>query len=172
LRLTTAKTKKISTMPNQQVTLRPTEKSDLDFLFQFQLNEEAAYLAAFMPKNHTDRESYREKYTRFLHDPTINMQTILVDNVLAGSIAKFEMEGAAEITYWLDRSFWGRGVATSALHRFLLLEPARPIVGRVAFDNFGSQKVLINCGFRKVGADRGFASARQAEIEELIYQLP
>ncbi|WP_221766297.1 GNAT family N-acetyltransferase [Hymenobacter metallilatus] len=116
-------------------------------------------------------EAYREKYSRFLHDPTIHMHTILVDAVLAGSIAKFELHGNAEITYWLDRSFWGRGVATAALRSFLQLEPACPLTGRVAFDNFGSQKVLTNCGFHKVGTDTGFASARQAEIEEFIYQL-
>jgi len=158
-------------MQNQQVKLRPTEKSDLDFLFQFQLDEEAAYLAAFMPKNHTDKEAYREKYNRFLHDSTINMQTILVDDVLAGSIAKFEIEGDAEITYWLDRRFWRQGVATTALQHFLLIEQTRPLFGRVAFDNVGSQKVLTNCGFLKIGADTGFANARQAEIEEFIYRL-
>ena len=159
-------------MQNQRVKLRPTEKSDLDFLFQFQLDEEAAYLAAFMPKDHTNKAAYREKYTRFLHDPTINMQTILVDDVLAGSIAKFEMEGGAEITYWLDRRFWRQGVATTALQYFLLIEQTRPLFGRVACDNFGSQKVLTNCGFLKIGVDKGFASARQAEIEEFIYRLP
>ncbi|RSK44626.1 GNAT family N-acetyltransferase [Hymenobacter perfusus] len=159
-------------MANLQITLRLTKEADLDALFQFQLNEEAAYLAAFMPKDHTNKEAYREKYRRFLRDPTIHMQTILVDGELAGSIAKFEIEGEAEITYWLDRRCWGRGVATAALRHFLELEPARPLFGRVAFDNFGSQKVLTHCGFRKVGTDNGFASARQAEIEEFIYQLP
>jgi len=158
-------------MSNQQVTLRPTKEADLDVLFRFQLNEEAAYLAAFMPKNHTDRAAYLAKYRRFLLDPTIHMQSILVDGELAGSIAKFEMEGNAEITYWLDRRCWGRGVATAALRSFLLLELARPLFGRVAFDNFGSQKVLTNCGFNKAGTDKGFANARQAEIEEFIYQL-
>ncbi|GGG54276.1 GNAT family N-acetyltransferase [Hymenobacter glacieicola] len=107
-------------MQNQQVKLRPTEKSDLDSLFQFQLDEEAAYLAAFMPKDHTNQAAYREKYTRFLHDSTINMQTILVDEVLAGSIAKFEMEGDAEITYWLDRRFWDKAWQPPRCNTFCL----------------------------------------------------
>jgi RimJ/RimL family protein N-acetyltransferase len=57
------------------------------------------------------------------------------------------------------------------LKNFLNLETARPLFGRVAFDNLGSQKVLENCGFVKIGTDRGFANARQAEIEEFIYRL-
>ncbi|QNH63844.1 GNAT family N-acetyltransferase [Hymenobacter sediminicola] len=158
-------------MPHKSIQLRPTTEVDLAHLFRFQLDEEAAYLAAFMPKDHTDQAAYLAKYRRFLLDPTIHMQSIVVDEELAGSIAKFEIEGDAEITYWLDRHFWGRGVATAALRSFLQLEPARPLFGRVAFDNFGSQKVLTNCGFRKVGTDKGFASARQVEIEEFIYQL-
>ncbi|QIL76626.1 GNAT family N-acetyltransferase [Hymenobacter sp. HDW8] len=158
-------------MQQIQVTLRPTERADLEFLFQFQLDEEAGYLAAFMPENHTDKEAYVEKYTRFLNDPTIHMQTILVDEIIAGSISKFEREGDAEITYWIDRRFWGKGVATTALMNFLILENTRPIFGRVAFDNLGSQRVLERCGFVKIGTDKGFANARQTEIEEFIYKL-
>jgi RimJ/RimL family protein N-acetyltransferase len=158
-------------MQQRQVELRPTEKSDLAFLFQFQLDEEAGYLAAFMPENHTDKEAYVEKFTKFLNDPTIHMQTILVDETIAGSIAKFEREGEAEITYWIDRNFWGKGVATTALQRFLTIENTRPILGRVAFDNLGSQRVLEKCGFVKIGTDKGFANARQTEVEEFIYKL-
>ena len=99
------------------------------------------------------------------------MQTIIVDKIIAGSVSKFEMGGDAEITYWIDKQFWGKGVATKALNEFLKNEKARPIFGRVAFDNFGSQKVLEKCGFVKIGTDKGFANERQAEIEEFIYKL-
>ena len=99
------------------------------------------------------------------------MRTIKVDGVIAGSIAKFVMENEAEITYWFDKKFWGQGIATAALHEFLKLEQTRPLRGRVAFDNYASQKVLEKCGFVKTGTDKGFANARQAEIEELIYKL-
>ena len=67
--------------------------------------------------------------------------------------------------------FWGKGVATNALKEFLKNENTRPIFGRVAFDNFGSQKVLEKCNFIKIGTDKGFANARQAETEEFIYKL-
>jgi RimJ/RimL family protein N-acetyltransferase len=158
-------------MQNKQVKLRRSQKADLEFFFQFQLDKEAIYLAAFTPKNPADKEAYFEKYAKFLDDPTINMQTILVDGTVAGSISKFEMEGDAEITYWIDRNFWGKGIATAALQNLLAIESARPIFGRVAFDNLGSQRVLEKCGFIRIGEDRGFANARQAEIEEFIYRL-
>lgn len=99
------------------------------------------------------------------------MQTILVAETIAGSMAKLEVVGRAEFTYWLNRPFWGKGITTSALNAFLTLESTRPLGGRVAFDNRGSQRVLEKNGFMKIGMSNGFASARQAEITEFIYQL-
>lgn len=156
---------------DSEIILRPTDVSELERFFTFQLDKEANYLAAFTSKDPADKTAYMEKHTKFLNDPTINTQTIMVNNIIAGSISKFEMEGEAEITYWIDKKFWGKGVATTALKKFLIIENVRPIFGRVAFDNLGSQKVLEKCGFVKIGTDKGFANARQAEIEEFIYKL-
>ncbi|MBS1795482.1 MAG: GNAT family N-acetyltransferase [Acidobacteria bacterium] len=156
---------------NYTIELRPTEKSDLEILFEFQLDEEAKYLAAFVSEDRTDKAAFLEKYSKILADPTTNNRTILVGETIAGSIAKFEIEGEAEITYWIDRNYWGKGIATAALKNFLTVEAARPLFGRTAFDNFGSQKVLEKCGFVKIGTDRGYANARGKEIEEFIYRL-
>lgn len=153
------------------IVLRRTEVSDLEIFFQFQLDNEASYLAAFTPENPTDRSAYLNKHTQLLNEPTVNNQTIIVNNAIVGSIAKFEIAGEAEITYWIDRNFWVQGIATKALSTFLAIEPARPIFGRAAFDNFGSQKVLEKCGFVKIGKDQGFANARQTVIDEFIYKL-
>ncbi|PSK83747.1 RimJ/RimL family protein N-acetyltransferase [Prolixibacter denitrificans] len=160
-------------MTNHQpdIKLRPTKIPDLDILFQFQTDKESGYLAAFMPKDPTDKAAYISKYTKLLDDPTVNNQTITLNNIIVGSVAKFVMEGHTEITYWIDRKFWGQGIATKALKEFLTIETTRPIFGRVAFDNLGSQRVLEKCGFYKVGTDKGFANARQMEIEEFIYKL-
>ena len=156
---------------HNRIVLRATVINDLEALFTFQLDREANYLAAFTSLDPTDKSAYISKHSKFLNDPSINNQTILVDNIIAGSIAKFVIEGDAEITYWIDRNFWGKGVAKNALKTFLTIEKARPLFGRVAFDNYGSQKVIEKCGFVRVGSDTGFANARQAEIEELIYKL-
>lgn len=158
-------------MMSPNIQLRKTEKNDLLSLFQFQLNKEANHLAAFTPKDPNDKTAYLEKYSKFLTDPTINMQTVIVNGEIVGSIAKFIMENEAGITYWIDRNFWGQRIATSALKTFLQDEQVRPIIARVAFDNYGSQKVLEKCGFMKIGNDKGFANARKAEIEEFIYKL-
>jgi RimJ/RimL family protein N-acetyltransferase len=158
-------------MQSNQLNLRRTEKTDLETLFQFQRDEQANYVAAFTPQDWANQEAYVAIFTTFLSEPTINMRTIVVGETIVGSIAKFEIEGDAELTYWIDRSCWGKGIATAALKEFLAVETARPIYGRVAFDNIGSQKVLERCGFVKIGTDKEFANARQAEVEEYIYRL-
>jgi [ribosomal protein S5]-alanine N-acetyltransferase len=158
-------------MTNNNIRLTKTEKSDLHLFFQFQLDEEGSYLAAFTPNDSNDETAYVERYSKYLKDSTKTMRTIKLDNQIVGSISKFIMDDKAEITYWIDRKFWGKGIASATLKEFLELEQTRPIYGRVAFDNYGSQKVLEKCGFAKIGSDKGFAKARQAEIEEYIYEL-
>lgn len=156
---------------NINITLAEVKKDDLNAFFQFQLDKEASYLAAFTAKDTNDKTAYVERYSGYLTDPSIHMRTIMADGEIAGSISKYVIEEEAEITYWMDRKFWGKGIATAALSAFLQIEQSRPIYGRVAFDNFGSQRVLEKCGFIKIGTDKGFANARQTEIEEYIYKL-
>ena len=114
---------------------------------------------------------YYEKWTKLISNPTINMKTIVINDLVIGSVIKFEMDGEAEISYWIDTKYLGQGIAKAAPKVFLETEYLRPIHGRVAFDNFGSQKVLEKSGFVRIGNDKGFANARNAEIEEFIYRL-
>ena len=51
-------------MKNKEITLKQTQKSDLDLSFQFQLDKEANYLAAFISKDPTDKVAYFEKYKK------------------------------------------------------------------------------------------------------------
>ena len=128
-------------------------------------------MAAFTPKNLGDKEAYMVKWLSLLQDDSVNMQTILYENLVIGCVVKFIMEGEAEITYAVGKEYWGKGLATAAVKIFLDKEKIRPIYGRVAYDNFGSQRVLEKAGFEKVGSELSFANARDMEIEEFIYKL-
>ncbi|GAB3010296.1 GNAT family N-acetyltransferase [Niabella terrae] len=153
------------------IRLRPTVAGDLSYFFEFQKDEAAGRMAAFTPGDRFDQSAWLDRHSRYLADPTINNQTILVNDRIVGSIAKFMVEGDAELTYWLDRSCWGQGIGSKALKAFLDLESTRPIYGRVAFDNIASQKILERAGFVKTGSDKGFAPARDTIIEEYIFLL-
>jgi predicted lactoylglutathione lyase/predicted acetyltransferase len=155
----------------ENITLKKTRAEDLDTLFSFQSDPIGAYLAAFMAKDYQDHTAYIQKYTRLLQDSTVNNQTIFYNDSIIGSIAKFVLHGDNEITYWIDRAYWGKGIATKALEIFLGVEKTRPLIARVACDNYGSQQVLEKCGFVRTGIEKGYAVVRQEEIDEIIYQL-
>lgn len=152
-------------------TLRVVVAEDLDVFFTHMQDTGAVWMAAFTPPDPTDRSAFDAHWNRILGDATVLARTIVSDGAVAGHIASFNMLGDREITYWIDRAVWGRGVATAALRAFLDVEVTRPLHARAAADNAGSLTVLERCGFVKIGTDRGFATARNIEIEEAVMRL-
>lgn len=153
------------------IALRPVEDADLPTFFAQHQNADALWMAAFTPPVPTDEAALVAHWSRLMRDPAIVYRTILADEQVAGSLVFFEMFDQKQVGYWLGRDFWGQGVATQALTLFLDELPERPLYGRTAFDNFGSQRVLQKCGFRLVARTSGYANARNAEIEELVFRL-
>ena len=95
----------------------------------------------------------------------------MVDEEIVGSVGGFLVEGDTEVTYWIRRDLWGRGIASAALAELLREVTVRPIFGRAAADNAGSAQVLLRNGFTRVGEETSYAEARAAEITEYIYRL-
>ena len=116
-------------------------------------------------------EAFTAHWSKILGDDTVTIKTILFEGRVAGHIAKFERFGQPEVTYWIGRQYWGRGIATQALSEFLDDLPERPLYARAAKDNIASLRVLEKCGFAICGYDKAFASARGEEIEEVILKL-
>lgn len=153
------------------VKLRPVETADLPIFFAQHQDADALWMAAFTPPDPADQAALTAHWSRLMRDPAIVYRTILADGQVAGSLIYFEMFDQKQVGYWLGREFWGRGIATQALTLFLDLLPERPVYGRTAFDNLGSQRVLQKCGFRLVARETGYANARRAEIGEYVFQL-
>lgn len=151
--------------------LKPTQPEDLEQLFLNQADEVYNHMAAFTSENPTDKQAYMNKWSKIIENPDINMQSIFVDGDLVGSVLYFEMMGETNVSYGIERKHWGKGYCKKALQLFLNQIEKRPLHGRVAFDNIGSQKVLEFNGFQKVGTERFLANARKEEIEEWIYKL-
>lgn len=152
--------------------LRCMENDDLPVFFEHQQDPEANYMAAFTAKDPANREAFIAHWQRILADKTVILQTILCDGQVAGSVSSYEEEGRPEVTYWLGKEYWGKGIATWALTEFLARHnTTRPIYARVAKDNPGSRRVLEKCGFKIIGESKGFANARGQEIEELLLEL-
>lgn len=153
------------------IELRPLEDRDLEVFFGHLQDAGAIWMAAFTPPDPSDRETFDAHWARLRRDDTVVARTVVADGSVVGHVAAFDMMGDREITYWLDRAVWGRGVATAALGAFLTVESTRPLYGRAAADNAASIRVLEKCGFVHVGSYRGFSTARNEEIDEVLYRL-
>ena len=157
-------------MPDN-VQLRLVADSDLPIFFEHQRDPLGVHMAAFTIQDPDDRAAFDDHWRRLLSDPTILMRTIEVNGQPAGHVSSYVGDVGLEITYWLGREYWGRGIASAALQAFLLVQTHRPLRGRAAADNAASLRVLERCGFARVGQARGFANARQAEIDEILLEL-
>lgn len=154
-----------------QVRLRDVIASDIPHFFVHQLDKEANYQAAFTAKNPSDEVAFKAHWARIMQNEKNLKQTIVFQGETVGSLLCFEMFGQQSIAYWIDKQYWGKGIATQALHLFLQQVSIRPLYARVAYDNVGSRRVLEKNGFVLIGEDRGFAEARGSEITEFILEL-
>lgn len=161
----------MSNLPPNTVTLREVLESDLSTFFIQQQDPDANFMAAFTSRDPSDRAAFDAHWQKIMHDDTIINRTILYNGEIAGNIAKFIMFGQPEIGYWIGKEYWGKGIATQALKLFLEVVPNRPVYAAAAKDNLGSLRVLQKCGFVITGYGRGFAGARNQEIDEAYLEL-
>jgi RimJ/RimL family protein N-acetyltransferase len=159
-----------------EIALREVRGTDLPIFFQQQLDHLANFMAAFISKDPSDRDAFMNHWETILSDTKARVRTIISEEneEVLGHVASYvDSEfGKPEVTYWIGREYWGKGIATRALSEFLRREEtARPIYARVVSDNLGSVRVLEKCGFKVSGKAISFAPGRNREVEELIMEL-
>ncbi len=154
-----------------EVALRPVDDSDLNALFDQMRDPQSVRMAAFTAKDPDDRTAFEIHMAKVRTSPEVTMRAVTADGRLVGSIASFVIDGDTEVTYWIDRSRWGQGIASRALALFLDTVPVRPLFARAASDNAASLKVLQKAGFAIIGTAIAYANARGTEIEETILRL-
>ncbi|WP_405878945.1 GNAT family N-acetyltransferase [Streptomyces sp. NBC_01136] len=152
------------------VVLRPVHDSDLPVFFRQMNDPEANHMAAFTAEDPADRARFDAHWARVRSSSAV-LRTVLADGDVVGNAAVYGEPGEREVTYWIDRAYWGRGIATAALRALLTEVGERPLYARAAADNAGSRRVLEKCGFRVTSAARGYAGARGEEIDEVVLTL-
>ena len=46
------------------------------------------------------------------------MKTIVINDLVKGSVIRFEIEGEAEFSYWIDKKYWGKRLLQLHLRSF------------------------------------------------------
>ena len=137
----------------ESITIREVESADLETFYEHQLDPEAIRMAAFVCEDPKYKVAFDAHWEKIVNSSQITKRTIVAEGQVAGHISCYPQGENMEVTYWLGREFWGRGLATRALNRMLHLVVDRPIFVRAATDNIGSIRVLQKCGFKIIGKD-------------------
>jgi len=128
-----------------KILLRPVVETDLNILFQQQLDPDSIAMSAYPSK---DKGEFMRHWEGILKNKTITARTIIYKDKIAGHIICWK-EGKYEqqVGYWIGKQFWGRGIASSALQEFVAGIKIRPLFAHVANHNPASKRVLEKNGF-------------------------
>lgn len=79
-----------------------------------------------------------------------HVRAIEVDGVIAGQVRLEYSDRGSELSYWIGRNHWRRGIAGRAVRRFLETAPVRGTLhARVRPGNVASLRLLERAGFRR-----------------------
>jgi len=129
---------------SDEPSLRDVVDTDVPIFYEQQADPDAAAMAAFPPRSEADYFAHLKKIRT---DPTVFMQTIVVGGAVAGNLVSWATDSGQEIGYWIGKPYWGKGIASSVLPRFVALVEQRPLHAYVAEHNAASIRVLEKSGF-------------------------
>lgn len=158
----------VAVTTDESVRLRPVQPGDLPRMYDLQLDPESNRMAVTIPRT---REAFDSHWAKVLGDPGNITRVILVGEELVGSISCFPMDGQDHVGYWIDRAYWGMGIASKALHLLLQEVVKRPLVAAAATSNGASLRVLQKCGFIVERVRLSPANDRFPECEEAVLVL-
>jgi RimJ/RimL family protein N-acetyltransferase len=153
---------------DESVRLRPVRQGDLPRLYDLQLDPESNRMAFTIPRT---REAFDAHWAKLLDDPGNIARAVFVGQALVGYISCFPMDDQDHVGYWIDRAYWGRSIASRALHLLLQEVAKRPLVATAATSNRASLRVLQKCGFVVERVRHSPASDRYPECEEAVLML-
>ena len=153
------------------IDLRDLDDDDLDAVFEMMRDPGAVAMASFTAADPSDRAAFDAHMARVRADPANALFVVTERGGFAGTAGAYDSDSEREVTYWIARHAWGRGVATEALRLLVSREPTRPLFARVAAHNKGSIAVLEKNGFAEVSRSVQFAPGLGHEVEELRFAL-
>ncbi|MER5543277.1 GNAT family protein [Streptomyces sp. NPDC002589] len=141
------------TEEHSEVSLRGVTDEDLFVLLAYEHDPEAVRRSRFTPR---PRDAFLKHWReRVLGDPDCLVRAVTVGGEVAGSVVSWTAEGQRRfVGYWLGRPYWGRGIGTRALGRFLELERVRPLYADPFHANTASVRLLQRHGFEQAGTVR------------------
>ncbi|GAA3752570.1 hypothetical protein GCM10022240_02050 [Microbacterium kribbense] len=153
------------------IELRAVDDDDLDAVFEMTCEPAAIALVAFIDRDAADRAAFDEWIVRTRAMPDASLYVVTDRGGFAGMITAVTAGGDREVTCWLARHAWGRGVATQALRLLVSREATRPLVARVAAHNAAAIAALQRNGFTEASHALVPAQGLGRDVEQIVYTL-
>ncbi|MFV0425829.1 MAG: GNAT family N-acetyltransferase [Beutenbergiaceae bacterium] len=158
------------------IVLREVEDADLHAFYSYLQDPRAQAMAASSAEDGSDPQAFDAYWGKLRRSQSAVARTIAheddPEHIVLGHIEKFEDESQPYVRYWVDREFWGKGIGTQALRKFLdEVVTERPIFARQNRGNEASLRILKRNGFKMAGQDTGFDVARGRMVDDIIMRL-
>lgn len=153
------------------IDLRALDDDDLDAVYTMLTDAEAVKMAAFTAPDAADRASFDEWIARERTSPDVSLHVVTERGGFAGIVAAFTVGSDREVTCWLARHAWGRGVGAEALRLLVSREPARPLFARAAAGDERFISLLRRLGFAEISRSVQYAPGVDGEVEEVVFAL-
>src|SRR5215472_10776697 len=121
--------------------LRPMLMSDADFMLELK-NYPETMANSIVTKTPVSKEKHYiwlETYLKYF-------QVIYSDEHTYGAV---RINGN-EISIWIDRKYWGKGIATFIIN----MVSEKGMIAKIAEENIPSMRAFINAGFKPVAYDK------------------
>ena len=88
---------------SNKLVLRNVVNDDLPIFFEYQLDQEANYMAAFTAKDRNNQEAFMAHWHRISADKTVIIQTIIFNGQVAGSVSAMKMKASQKLLIGLGK---------------------------------------------------------------------
>lgn len=136
------------------VSLVPLESAYAGSYFQLSLHSDVWRLADLHPMVELAEVDHHIEDLKTSRN-TDSFAILDSNNDFVGAASVKHRDGLAEITYWIGRPFWGKGIATIAVSELLKILRFRAGVSRIGArmyrGNLPSLRVAEKCGFTRSG---------------------
>lgn len=142
----------------KRLILRPWEETDVESLYEYAKDPAVGPIAGWPV--HTSVENSREVIRNALSAPEIYAVCLKEDNRAIGSIGlklngytdMTDRDDECELSYWLGKPFWGRGIIPEAAREVIrhgFVDLSMKTIWCGYYDgNVKSSRVQEKCGFR------------------------
>jgi RimJ/RimL family protein N-acetyltransferase len=160
----------------ERFELRAPKKSDAGLLALYASDKRVADASRSLP--HPLPPGATEAFIARSLDPKVDLHTYIIDGEAAGlsevlgvmQLKPLERD-QSEVSFWVAPSFWGTGIASSALKALVAANPLgdKTMFAEIFQDNQASARVVTNVGFEYLGDAETFSVARGARVPTWTY---